>query len=298
MKSANRNRHFMERRIENKVSMTAKMTCVSRAVSYYERSSYYKSNDNLTPLIIPKFINFLIKRKIFRELYKKYVPAGIYEYVIARTKYIDEIFENLPEYIEQVLIFGAGFDTRLVRFQEKLKHLFTFELDSLLTQNAKIKKYSAVKINLPANLKLISIDFDKEALSGKLQKSGFQKNKASLFVLEGLTMYLGPDSVDKLFGVLQDYSGENSIIVFDYVYASVLRQENLYDGEKDIWKTVAKAGEKWNFGIERGKAREFLSKYDFQIIDESDAIKLKEKYFGNQNIYINETHCLVTAKKR
>jgi methyltransferase (TIGR00027 family) len=288
----------MGKRIATKVSMTAKMTCVARAVSYYEQNSYYKSNDYLTPLIIPRFINFLIKRELFRRLYRKYVPAGIYEYVIARTKYIDKIFENLPEYIEQVLIFGAGFDTRLVRFQKKLKHLFTFELDSFLTQSAKIKKYSAVKINLPANLKLISINFDKDNLSDKLQKSGFQKNKASFFILEGLTMYLNPDSVDKLFGVLQDFSGENSIIVFDYVYASVLRQENLYDGEKDIWKTVAKAGEKWNFGIEKGKAEELLSKYDFQIIDESDAKKLKEKYFGNKNIYINETHCLVTARKK
>lgn len=278
--------------------MTAKMTCVARAVSYYEQNSYYKSNDNLTPLIIPKFLNFLIKRKIFRALYRKYVPMGIYEYVIARTKYIDEIFENLPELIEQVLIFGAGFDTRLIRFQEKLKNLFTFELDSFLTQSAKIKKYSAVKINLPSNLKLISIDFNKDDLSDKLQKSGFQKNKASLFVLEGLTMYLDPDSIDKVFGLLKDFSGTNSIIVFDYVYASVLRQENLYDGEEDIWKTVSQTGEKWNFGIEKGKAGEFLSKYDFQVIDESGAKELKEKYFGNQNIYINATHCLVTAKKK
>jgi O-methyltransferase involved in polyketide biosynthesis len=35
---------------------------------------------------------------------------GLYEYLISRTKCIDETFKNLTANIEQVLIFGAGFD--------------------------------------------------------------------------------------------------------------------------------------------------------------------------------------------
>jgi len=36
---------------------------------------------------------------------------GIYEYVIARTKYIDAVFRQvLAEQFDQILIFGAGFE--------------------------------------------------------------------------------------------------------------------------------------------------------------------------------------------
>ena len=106
----------MERRIEKKVSRTAEMVCLARAVSFYENNDYYKSYDNYAPLIIPKFLGFIFKNSIFRKLYRLGAPTGIYEYIVARTKYIDEIFQNLPQNIEQVLIFGAGFDTRAIRF--------------------------------------------------------------------------------------------------------------------------------------------------------------------------------------
>jgi hypothetical protein len=46
--------------------------------------------------------------------------------------------------------------------------------------------------------------------------------------------------------------------VFDGVYASVLRHENLFFGEEDVVKTVSKAGEKWQFGIEKNGIEDYL----------------------------------------
>jgi methyltransferase (TIGR00027 family) len=116
-----------------------------------------------------------------------------------------------------------------------------FELDIVKTQQAKIGQYQKRHLVVPPNLTFIAIVFDKESLPTKLAEAGFQKCRKSLFILEGLLMYLQPESVDSTFRTIQDYAGEGSRIVFDYVYAAVLRMEGNYYGEAEIIKTASQA---------------------------------------------------------
>ena len=115
-------------------------------------------------------------------------------------------------------------------------------------------------------------------------------------------MYLQPESVYMTFRTIQEYAGQESWIVFDYVYASVLRNEGTYYGETGIRKNVSSAGEQWHFGIDRGKIEPFLTRYEMQLIDHKDAKDLEKAYFSDSNGKIlgrvNGTHCLVTAGKR
>ena len=147
----------------------------------------------------------------------------------------------------------------------------------------------------------IPIDIDKESLPVKLGEAGFQKGKRSLFVLEGLLMYLQPESVQKTFCTLRDFAGKESEAAFDYVYASVLRREELYEGKRQIVESVAKAGEGWHFGIERGEVEQFLSTYDLVLCAQCDAGQLEQMYFKDESGKIlgrvNGTHCLVRAVK-
>ncbi|MBP2660121.1 MAG: methyltransferase, partial [Firmicutes bacterium] len=244
----------MKNRIEGKVSITAQGTCLVRTISYYEKDTNYKSNDDIAPIIIPSYLNLLVKYGFSRELLKKiFLKApGNYEYLIARTKFIDNIFENIDDNIEQVLIFGAGFDSRAIRFKNKLARTKIFELDVPITQQIKIDRIRGKNIEIPENLKFISIDFNKESLSKKLDEVDFDKNKSCLFLLEGLTMYLNQESIDNTFNLIEKYSGENSLIVFDYVSASMVRRENTYNDPKikKHYQFLAKAGEKPSFAID------------------------------------------------
>jgi O-methyltransferase involved in polyketide biosynthesis len=114
-------------------------------------------------------------------------------------------------------------------------------------------------------------------------------------------MYLSDDAIDKTFTFIRDVAGKGSWVVFDYIYAGVLRQENKYYGEKDIFKTVAKAGEAWSFALEEGETGSFLRKYDFNLKNHSNARELEERYFKNQEGKIvgkiNGTHSIVTGIK-
>jgi methyltransferase (TIGR00027 family) len=292
----------MKRRIESTTSRTAEMTCVSRACSALETNPYYKSDDYIAPLLLPSGLKPFLHLSIARKLFSRVAaPKGIYEYVIARTKYIDAVFTHaLAEQFEQILIFGAGFDTRALRFHETIGKTRVFELDVPLTQQAKIDQYHKRHLDIPLSLTFIAIDFDKESLSTKLDEAGFYKQRRSLFILEGLVMYLQPESVDATFHIIQDYAGKGSWIVFDYIYTSVLRKEGIYYGEAGIEQTVSDAGEKWQFGIEKGEIEQFLTRYAMRLIDHKDAKELEKVYFCDANSKtigrINGTHCLVTAE--
>jgi methyltransferase (TIGR00027 family) len=273
------------KRIESKVSRTAEMTCLSRATSFYEKKPQYRSNDFIAPKLAPRIILPFLKLEIFRQVFKnKLSPIGMYEYVIARTKYIDLIFEKaISREFDQILVFGAGFDSRGIRFLNKNSKTNVFELDVPITQNAKINGLKKRGVELNPHIIFISIDFNKESLDNKLDESGFKKNKRSLFVLEGLTMYLNAESVDSTFRLIERISGINSEIVFDYVYLSVLRRENIYYGEKSVYNTVNKAGEGWTFGIEKGEIETFLKDHNLILIENNNSEKLENKYFKDEH---------------
>jgi methyltransferase (TIGR00027 family) len=292
------------KRIETTTSRTAEWTCLSRALSSLEKNECYRSEDALALQLLPNWVKVSIRIPLMRSMFIKVAAAkGMYEYVIARTKYIDSVFkECLEKKFDQILIFGAGFDTRALRFKDRVGMTKIYELDAPSTQQAKIGQYQKRGLSIPSNVTFVSIDFDKDSLPGKLAEAGLQKDRRTLFVLEGLLMYLQPESVHETFQTIRDFAGQGSEVVFDYVYASVLRGEGRYEDEKKVVESVARAGEEWHFGIEEGQAAQFLSAYGFRLCEELNAGQLEKLYFtdtaGEIVGHINGTHCLVRAAKR
>ena len=176
---------------------------------------------------------------------------------------------------------GAGFDSRAIRFNNELRHATVYELDVPITQNTKINKLREKNIEIPSNLRFIPVDFTEDSLSQKLNGAGFRKEMTSLYILEGLTYYLDQESINTTFEQISEYSGKDSMIVFDYLYSSVIKKENIYNNEERAYQGTAKIGEKFTFGIEKGQIKQFLSKFKFELIDELDSNKLGKKFYSN-----------------
>jgi len=277
---------------------------MSRAASYLESNGNYHSDDHIAVKILPKFIRALIHISLLRNLLVRFLaPIGVYEVVIARTKYIDAVFEKtLADRFDQILVFGAGYDTRALRFQEKAQDTRIFELDERHTQQAKIKQLRKRNLSIPPNLVFIAIDFEKESLSRKLDLAKFQKGQRNLFILEGLLMYLQPQSVQDTFQIIREYGSKGNRVVFDYIQASVLRHENTLYGEAELVKSISKAGEPWRFGIEPGEIESFAATQCFEVCDHKCAQELEVNYFqdkdGRMAGRVNGTHCIVTMERR
>lgn len=292
-----------EKRIEQKISRTAEFTCLIRASSFCEKTVQYKSFDYVALKMLPTFFIPVLRFSVLRNIFKnRFFPPGMYEYVIARTKFIDSVFENaIVDGFDQILIFGAGFDSRGIRFGKASNNAKIFELDAPVTQEAKINQLKKRGVEINPNIIFISIDFNRESIENKLIESGFCKNKKSLFILEGLTMYLDTGAIDNTFEVIDRFAGDGSEVVFDYVYSSVLREENLYYGESEVYKGVKKENEPWCFGIEKGELRSFLKDKNLELIEILTSKDLEQEFFKNDDGIIvgkvNGTHCISHARK-
>lgn len=79
-----------------------------------------------------------------------------------------------------------------------------------------------------------------------------------------------------------------------------MRGENRYYGEKEIRRTVFKAGEEWSFGIDEGTIGHFLFERDFELVSRWMASDLEKEYLTAEDgtIFgrINGSHSIAVAK--
>ena len=291
-----------ERTIERKGSSTAGYTCFSRACASRERNDHFRGPDYLAEIFMPPIPHILLNVSFLRKwCLRKMFPTGIYEYVLARTKLFDEVFmDALDDGFSQIVLLGAGMDTRALRFQDRTPGATIFELDIHATQRYKREVYRRKKIILPKTLVFVPIDFNKKRIAHVLSEAGYQETQKTLFLWEGVTMYLDPEAVDGTLAFIRNSATQGSLIAFDYVRASVLRHENTLYGEQGIFTTVARTGERWTFSIEDGAIEGFLTERGFKILSHYTPSDLEVAYLtaedGMRLGRINETHCIVIAE--
>jgi methyltransferase (TIGR00027 family) len=84
---------------------------------------------------------------------------------IARTRLIDDLVSQaLQEGIRQLVLLGAGFDCRIYRLPE-ICHAAAFEVDHPATLAAKRSRLLRILAKLPANVRFVEIDFDRQQLA-------------------------------------------------------------------------------------------------------------------------------------
>lgn len=258
----------MKKLIDTDVSFTARMVCLKRAISYFEPDPVLKCGDRLAEKFLPPFFAYVARHHALAKLYLRAfvrIPKS-YEYVVARTKLVDRVFARYAAGVEQVVIFGAGFDSRAIRFAAELRHAVVFELDSEFTQREKRGLLFKKKVPLPANLRFVPLDLNGAGAAAALACAGFEAGKPTLFLLEGLTMYLDRRAIDEVFGFIGDSAGAGSVAVFDYLYAAVLRRENLKPEEERLLSVLDSIGERFSFGLERGGLADFLGNYGLEQV--------------------------------
>jgi Leucine carboxyl methyltransferase len=102
--------------------------------------------------------------------------------------------------VEQVLILGAGFDSRAYRLAQ-LRDVAVFEADHPATQAAKRRMLRRGLGQIPASVGFVPVEFGADDPAAKLAEGGFGPGKPTLVLWEGVTNYLDPVSVDSTFAL-------------------------------------------------------------------------------------------------
>ena len=206
------------------------------------------------------------------------------DYIPVRTRYIDDYLrECIRNGITQLVILGAGYDSRAYRIEGLRGKVKVFEVDHPVTQEAKMKRLKRLLGSLPGHVVYVPIDFDKEKLDGRLLESGYDRNSKTLFIWEGVTLYISAEAVDETLAFVVNSSGEGSSIIFDYIYQSVVDGTCQLEAARRGREYVAGIGEPWTFGIGEGAIDEFLSKRGYCQINNASPEFLQSAYFKGLN---------------
>jgi len=201
---------------------------------------------------------------------------GIWGSLLFRKRYIDEKVETARNEIEAVVSLGAGFDTRPFRLTN-LASMPTWEIDQRENIEAKEKRLRKVLGAIPANVKFLTVDFDRDDLGALLQWRGYSANMRTLFVWEAVTQYLTEQGVKATFDWLAKAS-LGSRLVFTYVRKGFLTGENLYGWESGYKRFVET--KVWLFGMEPEDCPAFLQAYGWRVIEDLGYDELAGRYNG------------------
>lgn len=218
---------------------------------------------------------------------------GLSNSIRARVRYFDDYAQKAAtEGIEQLVLLGAGYDTRAYRI-EGLKKLRVFEIDHPDTQDLKIRKVREIFGSLPEHVSYVPVDFEVEKFGEKLVQHGYDRSKKTLFVAEGLLMYLPPEAVDETLAFIVQNSGRGSEVLFDYYLSSVL--EGTTEVGRNIRDYTSQVGEPQKFGIGEGALEAFLRSRGFSGVGNVTAEDYRRLYFHGKNAALEVCSLLLFA---
>ena len=141
-------------------------------------------------------------RALVRLLQSLTVPGILLHYAL-RKRYLEETVRNgLRDGFRQVVILGAGFDTLARRLHREFPEAAFLEVDHPWTQREK-ERVLSFRGGCGANLHFLPVDFARQQLAVTLSRSGlYDLTLDTLFVAEGVLMYLKPPEVDAIFGAV------------------------------------------------------------------------------------------------
>ncbi|MEM5775069.1 MAG: class I SAM-dependent methyltransferase, partial [Anaerolineaceae bacterium] len=217
-----------------------------------------------------------------RSGYGELRGPGVFGFLVARDRYIDEVLEAfLRENLRQLVILGAGLDSRPYRFS--VKHIPTFEVDHPATQAEKIRRVRRAVAPFPDHVRFVSVDFNRQNLADRLAAAGYDTGLKTLFVWQGVTMYLEPAAVLATLDFIRAGSAPGSAVVFDYIFDSLLDGSRRQNEISSMRRYRFMTGEGLRFGIAEGQAEAFLQARGFRRAKNVLVRDLKQKYFHGQN---------------
>jgi methyltransferase (TIGR00027 family) len=230
-------------------------------------------------LISPAF--YLLGR-LFANYGERKGP-GVIGFLVARCRYIDDYLQACLEAgLEQLVILGAGLDSRAYRFEQLKGRVKVFEVDHPATQQVKLGKLEKIFGRLPEHVTYVPVDFDKETLH-KLFDFGYSRQEKTLFIWEGVVYYLTAEAVDQTLEFVLKDSGAGSSIIFDYLYTSALTAAHKRGEIVRMQRAKRYTGEGLVFGIEEGQVEEFLRVRGYTQIQNVTSKDLKRIYFTGVN---------------
>ena len=188
---------------------------------------------------------------------KAIAESGDQPAIAIRTYFMDQkITEALKQGAKQIVILAAGMDTRAYRLSFP-KDTQVFELDR--KEVLEYKKEKLNKTQPQCILKSLAVDLRND-WQDKLVSAGFKKNTQTLWLVEGLLMYLEESQVSTLLERINSLASVKDIMLFDILSRTLLDAPYM----KTQLEFLKKMDAPWRFGAD--EPEKFMEKFKWKAM--------------------------------
>jgi methyltransferase (TIGR00027 family) len=204
---------------KNRASNTAKMVALWRALASAGHTSIPHFSDPFAAELLTggwrRAYPWLRARLDGMPAQERERVIARYDPVAIRVAVIDaELSQAVASGCQQVVILGAGFDTRAYRL-DAVRGTRLFEVDHPATQREKRE----LARNLPtpeAELIWTEVDFEHDSLAQRLAQAGHDPQRPTVWLWEGVVMYLADAAVASTLAAIFARSAKGSVLILHY----------------------------------------------------------------------------------
>ncbi len=237
-------------------------------------------------------------RRAVRMLETITIPGIQVHYALRKRFVRNWVVHNIRGGCQQIVNLGAGFDTLCLELHAQLPDASFIEVDHPATQRVKLLALAAMGVSprnvffVPANLSSTPLD---EALA---DCPGYAPTRKTLFVAEGLFMYLDCDCVSRLLDYVTRW-GPNRI-AFTFLEPRRDGKPNFRIASWVVDKWLNLRRERFRWGVRRTELGGFLASRGLRLRrvtdDESFARCFASQVFAGGAPSVGEYICMAEAK--
>ncbi len=226
------------------------------------------------------WFNFALRHKWWRaRLFaaERYFLPGIFLHFFARKRLLDEIAqEALKAGCRQIVILGAGLDTLAWRLQAANPDILCIELDHPATQGAKTALRDASPKETPV---LAPADLMHASPSSILSViPGYDATQSTLFIAEGLLMYLPPARVSEIFRDLAAFAVPGSRFAFTWMEAHPNKPLAFHQSGRAIDWWLRWRREPFQWELPRAEVATFVETHGWHLSALSSPDELRRRF--------------------
>jgi methyltransferase (TIGR00027 family) len=259
-------------------------TAATRVIEMYQPEDRRLFDDPLAYALLPLGWRLLLRlaylpglRGAVLSMRERRMPGSLGG-ILCRTRYIDDVLQrSLAGGLDQVVILGAGFDTRAYRIAG-MDRVRVFEVDLPGACKAKRSRLESVLGRMPRHVALVGMDFDRQDLGEMLCASGFQTGQRMLFIWEGVTQYITAEAVSHTLEFISRVSGAGSSIVFTYVRRGIIDGTDRPEWMGSFLVLAGKLGSPMVFGLDQAELEPYLLERGLELVEDVGAADYQEHY--------------------
>jgi methyltransferase (TIGR00027 family) len=287
-------------RLQGRPSLTAEAVTIARALEHLKPEDARIVDDPWAHLFLSAPARRALgawSRSLSARLLRRLGPSGT-TYVPLRHRFIDDhLTAALQAGTEQVVLLGAGYDTRAYRFADQLAGRPVFEVDLAPISRAKAATIERHAGELPeANVVRVEIDFETQTLAEVLVAHGFTAGARTFFTWEGVPMYLTRAAVSATLAGVHELGGPGSQLAHDMWF--VVDDPGLMGtARRVVPSALSLIGEPVTFAVHPEDYEAFLGRHGFRVIDCALASELQARFAPDSRAVIDDSMYVLCAER-